>query len=87
VFKAGLRASFWQGCVVEWRRQRAPNEKFSGLGARRLNSRNLGVLVPIIQAKYDAGHYANYTDSLGIRSGNDKLIIIDRGDLADIPLV
>ncbi len=46
--------------------------------------RNLGVLAPIIRAKYDAGHYTNYTDSFGVTSGNDKLIIIDRGDLADI---
>jgi hypothetical protein len=49
--------------------------------------RNLGVLAPIIQAKYDAGRYTDYTDSLGITSGNDKLIIIDRIDLDDIPFV
>ena len=44
--------------------------------------RNLGLLAPAIQTKFAAGDYADYTDSLGITSGNDKLIVIDRTDLA-----
>jgi len=43
--------------------------------------RNLDVLAPIIQAKFDAHDYTDYMDSLGIVSGNDKLIVIDRTDL------
>jgi hypothetical protein len=43
--------------------------------------RNFGVLGPIIQAKFDAHNYMDYADSLGIVSGNDKLIVIDRTDL------
>jgi hypothetical protein len=45
--------------------------------------RNFGLLGPIIQAKFEAGDYTEYADSLGVRSGKDKLIIIDRNDLAD----
>src|SRR5713101_5642664 len=44
-------------------------------------TRNLGLLAPIIQAKFDAGEYTDYRDSLGITSGNDKLIIIGGSDL------
>jgi hypothetical protein len=43
--------------------------------------KNLELIGGIIQAKYDAGRYTDYTDSLGIKSGNDKLIVITRGDL------
>jgi hypothetical protein len=39
--------------------------------------RNLGVLASIIQRKYAAREYIDYTDDLGIKSGNDKLIVID----------
>jgi hypothetical protein len=46
-----------------------------------LVERNLGRLAPIIQTKFDAGDYTDYADSLGIMSGNDKLIVIDRADL------
>ena len=38
---------------------------------------------PIIQAKLDAGYYADYKDSLRVVGGDDKLIIIDSIDLAD----
>jgi hypothetical protein len=50
----------------------------------RLNliARNLDVLRAIIQAKFNVQDYTDYTDSLGITSGNDKLIIIGREDLA-----
>src|SRR5260221_372428 len=47
-----------------------------------LVDRNLGVISPIIQAKFDASDYTDFADLLGIVSGNDKLIIIDRADLA-----
>ena len=49
--------------------------------------RNLGILEPIVQMKYDAADYTDYTDSLGIRSGNDKLIMIEIGDLSGYKLV
>jgi hypothetical protein len=45
--------------------------------------RNLRLLGPIIQAKLDAGDYTDYADFLGFVRGNDKLITIDRNDLAD----
>ena len=48
--------------------------------------RNLRALVPVIEARYEAGQYTDYTDGLGITSGNDKLIVLDRVDLAGIPL-
>jgi hypothetical protein len=46
-----------------------------------LVERNLKLLASIIQSKFAAGDYADYTDSLGVASGNDKLIVIDRADL------
>ena len=46
-----------------------------------LVERNLGLLASIIQTKFDAGNYTDYTDSLGIASGKDKLIVVDRADL------
>jgi hypothetical protein len=49
-------------------------------------SRNLGLLAPVIQAKFDTGKYTDYRDSLGIASGNDKLIIIDGSDVVGLPL-
>jgi hypothetical protein len=43
-----------------------------------LVERNLGGFASIIQTKFAAGEYADYTDSLGVTSGNDKLIVVDR---------
>jgi hypothetical protein len=48
--------------------------------------KNLELLASIIQAKWDAGRYTDYTDSLGIKSGNDKLIVITRSDLVGLKL-
>ncbi len=48
--------------------------------------KNLGLVASVIQAKYDAGWYTDYTDSLGIKSGNDKLIVITRGDFVGLKL-
>jgi hypothetical protein len=36
----------------------------------------------LFQAKGDAGDNTDYTDSLGTQSGNDKLVVITRSNLA-----
>jgi len=54
-----------------------PDEDYH-LGRFGMVGRNLGVFGPIIQAKFDAHDYTDHKDPLGIVSGNDKLIVIDR---------
>ena len=58
----------------------APNEAYR---QKRLDivERNLPVLAGIIRRKYEAGEYTDYPDSLGVTSGNDTLIEIERDGL------
>ena len=62
-----------------------PNEDYHK-NRLQIIERNLGALAPIIQATYEAGQHTDYTDSLGITSGNDKLIVIGRNDLLGVRL-
>jgi hypothetical protein len=58
----------------------APNEEYR---QKRFDivERNLPVLAGIIRRKYEEGAFTDYTDSLGVTSGNDKLVEIERDDL------